>query len=202
MALLRMDAASRRPAVRCVMCAAGIVASVMLVRAQALTVDLAQGVVQVRPDGLTLIDNDLLARLREGALVQLDVSVAVLPSRAGTPVARRADTFRVSYDLWEERFAVTRVGPPARSASHTTRERLDAWCLAQLTVPVTELSSLPAGGRFWIRVQYQAAEPERVATPDTDDPFMLSRLIELFSRRRASDRPARTVEGGPFALAP
>jgi hypothetical protein len=182
--------------------AAGCLAFVaLLASAQSPAVDVSEGLIRVRPAGVTLLDAMSLERLKVGALVQLDVSVAVLPSRGGTPVARRADTFRVSYDLWEERFAVRRLGPPTRSASHAAREALDAWCLAQLAIPVTELSSI-APAPFWIRLQYDAVGPERAATTHEDDPFMLSSLIDLFSRRRSADRSARTIEAGPFGLAP
>lgn len=188
-------------AVRAAVSAGCLAFAALLASAQSAAVDVSEGLIRVRPAGVTLLDGASLERLKVGALVQLDVSLAVLPSRGGTPVARRADSFRVSYDLWEERFAVRRVGPPARSASHATREGLDAWCLAQLAIPVTELSSI-APAPFWIRLQYDAAGPERPATPDADDPFMLSSLIDLFSRRRSADRSARTIEAGPFPLAP
>lgn len=182
--------------------AAVCLASMMLVAAaQSAAVDVSEGMIRVRPQGVTLLDQASLDRLRVGALVRLDVSVAVLPSRGGTPVARRADTFRVSYDLWEERFAVRRAGPPARSATHASREGLEAWCLLQLAIPVTELSAI-APAPFWIRLQYDAAEPERASSPEPDDPFMISGLIELFSRRRSTDRSARTIEAGPFPLMP
>ena len=179
-----------------------LTAAVLIASAQTPTVDVSGGLVQVRPSGLTLLDAGALARLKDGALVQLNLSVALYASQTGVPIARRTDTFRVSYDLWEERFAATRVGPPPRSTVQPTRERLDGWCLGQLAIPVTELAALGRGAPFWLRLQYGVDGPERRAAADPEDSFMLSGLIDLFSRRRSHDGATRTLEAGPVYLTP
>jgi hypothetical protein len=197
-------ACSPSPAAVRLALAAGCLAFVVLVSAaQSPAVDVSEGLIRVRPAGITLLDAASLERLQVGGLVQLDVSFAVLASRNGPAMARRSDSFRVSYDLWEERFAVTQPGPPARSASHATRERLDAWCLAQLAIPIADLTGRAPGAPFWIRLQYSTDLPERRnADAEPDDPFLISALIDRLSRRRSSGGSPRTIEGGPFFLAP
>lgn len=171
--------------------------------AQSPAVEISDGLIRVRPAGIRLLDAASIERLKVGALVQLDVSFAVLASRNGPAIARRADSFRVSYDLWEERFAVTRSGPPARSALHATEQRLDAWCLAQLAVPVADLTALAPRAPFWIRLESSTDLPERrTADEEIDDPFLISALIDRLSRRRSERSAPRLIEAGPFPLTP
>jgi hypothetical protein len=203
LAFLKDARAPSAVALRAVLAAGGFASVVLVAAAQSPVVDVSEGLVRVRPTGVALLDAASIERLKVGGLVRLDVSFAVLASRNGQQIAHRADAFRVSYDLWEERFAVTRLGPPARSASHPTGERLDAWCLAQLAIPVTELASLAPGAPFWIQLRYSAARPERRDTDDDPENFfLLSALIDRLSRRRSTESSPRTVEAGPFSLAP
>ena len=65
----------------------------------------------------------------------------------GAVVAQARQSFNLSFDLWEERFAVTRVGTPPRSVSHLRSREAEAWCLEHLTVPRADLGRLGARDR-------------------------------------------------------
>jgi hypothetical protein len=75
--------------------------------------------VVVRGPGLGFIKGETLARLKDGRTVRVDVEMAVLPKPAEAAAAETRQTFVLSYDLWEERFAVKQVVTPPKSLCQT-----------------------------------------------------------------------------------
>ena len=57
--------------------------------------------------GFSFIKGEPLARLKDGRSVRVDLELEVLPRPGAAAAAQRRQTFVLSYDLWEERFAVT-----------------------------------------------------------------------------------------------
>jgi hypothetical protein len=108
-------------------------------------------------------------------------------------------SFALSFDLWEERFAVTRVGTPARSISHLSARNAESWCLENLTIPV---AALDRRGRepFWVRLVYRVLAPTPATSPE-DEGFTLRGIIDRLSRRRGGDDELRrAIDAGPFRL--
>jgi hypothetical protein len=89
-------------------------------------------------------------------------------------------------------------GTPSRSISHLTSTAAEAWCLQQLTVPVSALGNLGRNLPFWIRLDYRVLNGDAPSERD-DDGFTLRGLIEVFSRRQTGE-VARSIEAGPFRL--
>ena len=142
-----------------------------------------------------------MTRLKDGQSVRVDFDVDALRNAGGESVAHAGTSFSVSYDLWEERFAVTRIGSPSRSTSHLTRARAEAWCLEQLMLPLGDV--LRGAGRdapFWIRLAYRVIDRPSVAAEDASGRLSLKGLIDVLSRRRTAEEPTGKVEGGPFRL--
>jgi hypothetical protein len=183
--------------------ALAIVACLLAVPATALgqtiTVSPAADAVRVRANGWAFLTAEPLARLREGQTVRVELAVSVLaaPGRAAVTTLRRI--FSVSYDLWEERFAVTIAEPRGRSASHLTAAAAEAWCLDQLAVPRASLGNLDEAS-FWIRLECRILDGDGSLDPDEGTGLTLQRLIDVLSRRRKSAPPARILDGGPFQL--
>jgi hypothetical protein len=90
---------------------------------------------------LGFIKGEPMVRLKDGRSVRVDLDLMVLPGPGGTAVARARQTFVLSYDLWEERFAVTQAGTPPRSASYLTASAAEAWCLEHRRFPSTSWAS-------------------------------------------------------------
>lgn len=143
---------------------------------------------------------DVLARLKDGRSVRVDLEVSVLPAPAATPAASTRQAFVLSYDLWEEKFAVVRAGTPARSASNLTSADAEAWCLEQLAVPLAALARLGRGEPFWVRLEYRVVQADIEGEDATDRGYTLRGLIEALSRRSTADAAARSVQAGPFRL--
>lgn len=155
--------------------------------------------VTVQAPGLGFIKGETLARLKDGRSVRVDLDLMVLPGPGGSPAARGRQTFVLSYDLWEERFAATLAGPPPRSVAYLTANAAEAWCLEQLTIPVSALGTLRTGP-FWIRLEYRVLDGDSGGASDEGAGLTLKGMIEALSRRPKTTSVTHAVEAGPFRL--
>ena len=167
--------------------------------AQTLTVRTVSDALHVRANGLGFIAGAVLARLQDGRSVRVDFELTVLDKPQGAVVTRGQQSFNLSFDLWEQRFAVTRVGPMPRSISHLTARAAEDWCLDNVTVPLASMARIGRDTPFWVRVDYRVQE--RSSTQGAEDStFTLQTLIDVLSRRREDQDKAKSVEGGPFRI--
>lgn len=162
------------------------------------TVATAAGVVHVHAPAFHFLDGEAVARLKDGQLVRIELELAVLAGPGAAASAQHRRTFVLSYDLWEERFAVALPGAPRRAVSHLTAAAAEAWCIQQLQVPVTAMGTLGREVPFWIRLDARVIDGA-AATRD-DQGLTLQRLIELLSRKRKTDDVSHTIEAGPFRI--
>ncbi len=165
--------------------------------AEALEVRLVEGRLKVSAQQFRFVTGKALERLQNGAPMPFALQLSLSTTRTGLPILRDIQRFVFSYDLWEQRFMVSRLGGRKRSASNLTATAAEDWC-------VDEMSLEPAGiseqQPFWLHLEVRAEEP-RQDSPDSNEPLNLTRLIDLFSRKaRGEDRRAR-IDAGPFRLA-
>jgi hypothetical protein len=170
--------------------------------AHAVTVNQAGEAVTTQAPGFTFIKGEPLERLKDGRSVRVDLELAILARTGAAAVAQSRHGFVLSYDLWEERFAVTRVGVPSRSAAYLTSSAAEAWCLENLTVPVSALGSLGRTLPFWIRLEYRILDNDPVPAADNGAGYTLQSLIDMLSRRRKAREWTHAIEAGPFRLRP
>lgn len=166
---------------------------------QNVTIARAGEALAVHAPNLGFIKGEPLARLKDGRSVRVDLDLAVLPGPGGAAVAHGRQTFVLSYDLWQERFAVTQVGTPPRSASYLTANAAEAWCLERLTIPVSELGKL-RDAPFWIRLEYRILDGSTSTDRDDSGGLSLKGLIDALSRKPKESGPTHAVEAGPFRL--
>jgi hypothetical protein len=173
------------------------------VSAQTLTVDRVSDALKIRAANLSFLKGDPLARLKDGRSVRVELAAMVLSAPGKSPSVTTRRIFALSYDLWEERFAVTAVDNAARSqsVSHLALAAAEAWCVEQLLIPVTALGSLGRDLPFWIRLEYRLLESEGPSDREASG-YTLQALIDALSRRRKADSSAHAVEAGPFRLPP
>lgn len=165
--------------------------------AQAVSVTTAGDALKVRAPGFSFLKGQPLARLKDGRSVRVELTVAVLSEKGRAALTSARRVFALSYDLWEERFAATAVESRSPSISHLTADAAVAWCLDQLTVPLTALGS---NERFWIRLEYRILDGDADAGEESG--FTLQGLIDVLSRRRRSESLSAALEAGPFRLPP
>jgi len=177
-----------------------LVASPIWLAGQSLTVRAVGDALHVRAAGLGFIEGQVSDSLRDGRSVRVDFEFTVLEKPEGPSVTQGRQSFNLSFDLWEQRFAVTRIGTPPRSVSHLTSKDAEAWCLENVTVPLVALGRFGRKAPFWVRLEYRVQD--RVPVPDADDDstFSLRRLIDVLSRRRQDHEWGKLVEAGPFRL--
>jgi len=169
-------------------------------RAQSLTVRAVGDMLHLRASGLGLIEDRVAEHLRDGRAVRVDFSIAILEKARGRLIAQATQSFNVSFDIWEQRYAVTRLGSMPRSVSHLTSRDAESWCVDNITVPLSALGRMGRDVPFWVRLDYRVPNPMPAPTADEDSTFTLGRLITVLSRRRQDQDAAGTIEGGPFRL--
>ena len=170
--------------------------------AQAVTVSRVADAVAVRAPAFTFIKGDPLVRLKNGRSVRVELDLAVLAKPGDSAAARTQQVFVLSYDLWEERFAVTLVGTPQKSVAYLTSAAAEAWCLDQLKVPVATLGRLGIDVPFWIRLEYRIPDAEPAPAQNDDAGLTLRGLIDALSLRRQEAPRPQVIEAGPFRIRP
>jgi hypothetical protein len=176
--------------------------------AQTMTVDTVSDTLKIRIGGFSFLKGDPLARLKDGRSVRVELAAMVLPGPGKSAATTVRRIFALSYDLWEERFAVTTVGGRTQSASHLALAAAEAWCIEQLPVPINALGSLGRDVPFWVRLEYRILDSD--AAPDSSDSrYTLQGLIDLLSRKKKISSTTSgqqgeseyAIEGGPFRIA-
>ena len=169
--------------------------------AQALTVEAVGDVLRIRAPGLSFLKGDPLIRLRDGRSVRVELAALVLPGPGQPAAAAVRRVFALSYDLWEERFAVTVLDARSQSVSHLALAAAEAWCVEQLVVPLNAIGALGRDVPFWIRLEYNVLDGDG-GPGSPDGGYTLQGLIDLLSRRRKTDSSSHALEAGPFRTPP
>ncbi len=165
--------------------------------AQTLAVRLHQGRIRVFTEQPQFIQGKPLARLRNGAPVVFSIQLNLLASPRGGVLARSSGRFAVSFDIWEERFAVTRMAHSKKPAALLSAAEAEDWCLETLALPET---AVPAEASFWVRLDVRSEEPADASALAEDAGYSLARLVELFARNPEDGGGRRSVEAGPWRL--
>ena len=166
---------------------------------QSMTVTTTGGEVRVQAPGFRFIIGEPLDRLKDGLPVRVELEIRVLAAPGGAAAAQNRQTFVLSYDLWEERFAAAVSGSGSRSISHLTAAAAEAWCIQQLMVPVSALGSLRSQP-FWIGLESRMLNGH--SDERADQGLTLRGMIDALSRRQAGEKTSHSVEAGPFRVRP
>jgi len=165
--------------------------------AQSVAVRVERDQLHIAAPRLRFLAGDALTRLRDGATVQYEFQLTARTERNGRVVARTLEKFAVSYDLWEEKFAVTKLGASPRTVTHLSAAAAETWCLDNTSIPIAALSGSQP---LWIRLDYQAVTATSSEDAQENSVFTLTGLIDIFSRRARSDQLRGFEEAGPVRL--
>jgi hypothetical protein len=141
-----------------------------------------------------------LDRLKDGASVVFNGQLTITTSpNSLVPVARAVARFALSYDIWEERFSVTKIGPSRESRSHLSAQNTEDWCLDKLVI---DRSEVPADKQFYVQLDIRAEDPKDQLGIIGDPGINLTRfLIETFGRAPRSPQERLLMISGPLRLA-
>ena len=102
-----------------------------------------------------------------------------------------------TYDLWEEKFAITKEGSSPRSVSHLSAAAAEAWCVENTSMPV---AGLAGNQQLWLRLDYRVDDSAVPGDPVDNSGFTLSGLVDIFSRRPRGEQLHGFEEAGPLRL--
>jgi hypothetical protein len=171
---------------------------------QTLAVRLDQAnFVHISAPGLHFLTGKALERLKDGATVSFVGQLSVSADPNATLQARAIARFALSYDIWEEKFKVTRFSgskteAPAHTGSNLTAAAAETWCLESLTLDV---SQIPPDKLIRIHFELRAEDGQDGAGVVGDPGINLTRLIELFSRPPRTKQQNWQLDAGPLRLA-
>jgi hypothetical protein len=165
-----------------------------LLSAQTIGVKLDGDQLRVYVPQLHFIGSEVLQRLRNGIAVNYVFKIGITPSRVSKPTGESLYRFVVSYDIFEEKFAVSRIEPNPRSITHLSESAAEQWCLDSFAIST---AGFPADQSFWVTMDYQTVEPK----PATDsNESLIGQLIDVFSRKAQREESRGSLMGGPFTL--
>ncbi len=138
---------------RCLWLVAAAAAALPCLIAQTLAVRLDSGRLHVSAPTIQFLEAKSLERLRDGASVVFAVQLTLLAASKSAVLARATGRFAVSYDLWDEKFAVTHLAALRKSVSHLSARQAEAWCLDSLAL---DAGGLSPDSSFWVRLDVRA----------------------------------------------
>jgi hypothetical protein len=147
---------------------------------------------------MDLFREPILHRLRAGSAVPFDFHLTLWVGSRSSARRRAFERFVVSYDLWEEKYAVSTLRKPRSSAAGLTPLGVESWCLHRIAIPAVDLRG---AATVWARLDVNAAE----SSPDpellTGEGLSLTSLIELLSRPSRKEQPHWSFESGAVPVA-
>jgi hypothetical protein len=142
--------------------------------------------------GTRFLSGDALKKLHDGVPVSYVFRLTALNSRFGSTMAKSEYRFVISYDIFEEKFQVSRVRPTARVVSHLTAAAAEMAFIEPMELPVQSIST----GTFWLRLEYEAEESSGADSPGVS----IEGLVEIFSRTSTKSPIRGLFEAGPLRL--
>jgi hypothetical protein len=164
---------------------------------EGLQVRLERERIRVAAPQLRFVTGNPLERLHSGAPAPFAIQLSLSTDRWSNTLLRDIERFVFSYDLWEEKFSVAKLGRPRRTVSQLEVRAAEGWC-------VDEMALDPAGiaerQPFWLRLEVRAENPGEQPL-DVSEGVSLTKLVELFSRRGKREPSRWELDAGPLLLA-
>jgi hypothetical protein len=163
--------------------------------AQALRVRLDGDDLRIAAPQLRFLSGKPLQKLKDGASVVFLAQLSISPEVNAPAIKRAVDRFVVSYDVWEEKFAVTRTG--MERETHLSPSAAESWCLERLAIGI---EGLAPDKPFWLRLELRAEDARDQAAVVGESGINLTRLIEVFSNPAHAQQMRWELTAGPVRL--
>lgn len=160
---------------------------------------------------LHFLTGSSLDRLRNGGTAPFDFQLSLSVGSRTNLFDRAVERIAVSYDLWEEKYSVTRMPGWAtlrgavsrrsyerRGASHLSAAGAERWCIDNMAVST---AGIEMDQNLWVRLEVRSVEPRDSNPLFGDTGVSLNRLIDLFSHPPRSGQQHWALESGPHRLA-
>lgn len=170
--------------------------------AQDLAVHLDGDYLRVSLPHIDFLQGKPLDRLKDGGSVAFIGLITITNSPSSlTSIARSGARFAFSYDIFEEKFSVTRFGQRASSRlsqSHLSAQQAELWCLDNLGI---DRSEIPADRQFYVNLDLKVEDPKDQLGIVDDGGISISRMIEMLGRTNRGKQPHWLKSSGPYRLA-
>ncbi|MBI2688332.1 MAG: hypothetical protein HYX27_18675 [Acidobacteria bacterium] len=153
------------------------------------------GYLRVSAPNLHFLEGKTLRRLQDGAGLVFSLQLSLSNDQFRTVSRRQLERFVVSFDLWEEKFAIVRLGAAKQQASHLSREAAERWMFSHSSLP---LHGLAPDASHWVRAELRADDPRDAGGFLLDPSVTLTRLVEWFGRAQRGETERWSLEQGPF----
>jgi hypothetical protein len=158
-----------------------------------LSVSLDGDTLLVSAPKLPLIEGPILTRLKNGNSVAFDFHLALWTGARDNIRRRSFERFVVSYDLWEEKFAVEGLRKPRAHATRLAPDAVGPWCLKQISIPKVDFATDEA---LWVRLDVRAVDPRQDAELFDSNGVSVMNLIDILSRPARNAANRWTIESG------
>jgi hypothetical protein len=165
--------------------------------AEGLDVRMAGESIRVTAPQLRFVTGNPLERLKNGAPVPFALQLSLSTDHWASVAVRDIERFVLSYDLWEEKFSIAKMGRPRRLISHLAAHAAESWCVGEMSLATAGISEQQ---QFWVRLEARAENPAEQAELERQESVSLARLIDMFSRRARGDQNRWAADAGPLRL--
>lgn len=140
-----------------------------------------------------------LESLRNGRTVSFDIQFSLFGEDRQRALRRMFERFAISYDVWEQKFSVTRMRSTRAAAAHLSAPAAEAWCLDSLNIPA---AGLPSDRPLIARIEVRAADVRDTRTAeDEEEGLSLRALVDIFSSTaRVGSFAVHKAESRPFRI--
>ena len=196
-----MSRVLKRRAIVAALAAGWGICALAVVLVDKLQVHLDGDFLHISAPHLNFLNGKTLERLKDGVSVAFigQLSISSAPNAVVGDASSLA-RFALSYDIWEERFSVSRFGDRPgqhRSISHLSAQAAETWCLDNLML---DRALVPAERPFYVHLDLRADDPRDQLGIVGDTGINITRLIEIFSRPVKGNQQRWLLHAGPFRL--
>ena len=153
----------------------------------------------VAAPGLHFLTGKPLERLKNADTVVFLSQISLYSDDRGTLLRNPArERLIVSYDLWEEKFAVTMPGNVPQTQRNLTSQQAENWCIQNLVISAL---GLPPERPFWMKFELRTTAQKDLSSLMAETGISLTRMmVDLLSRRPGANEPYWTRSAGPLRL--
>jgi hypothetical protein len=153
---------------------------------------------RIATPGLHFLAGKPLERLKNAETVAFVAQISLYSDAFKTPFRFPVrERLIVSYDLWEEKFAVKIPGLLVKPKAHLTASQAENFCIDNLAYSTL---GLPPDRPFWMKFELRTTSQKDLSSLMGDGKIYLSRLVELFDRRPEKGELQWTLTAGPLRL--
>jgi len=175
---------------------AGILGALAVAQSQSLVVKRHGDQLQLAAPQMHFLEGEALDKLHNGSTIAYVFNLSLTIGNANAPASQHEERFAISFDLWEEKYSVVRLGSNGLAVSHMSAATAEEWCLDNIHMP---LQSVPTKASFTLRLVGSIEENED-EKGEKNGPLTLAGLIDVFSRKK-SQKPLRwEATAGPLKL--